>query len=298
MHENKVYWLSLNISHVMNINKVYNIENVSIKDPFQKSYIYNRIGDNVNKSMHMLNGNIAKLNFCFNNMRGGLVENKMAEVDDMISKREPDILGGCEAVMTQLAADLLLDKGYVVEEFGEGERIWVAISETIKYKRRTDREFQRLGDYDSRKFKPQRQRWKPFVDRWEEVLNLGQECCVIGDFNLNLFSWQQQGNTKNWNYQKFVDYLYNKVMSKNVTQLIDKITRSQGGTDSCLDLIFTNRPEKVRNTVITDTSCSDHKVITIVRGTHTKSTPTQIQKRDWKNVDWRQVREDFKKKKR
>ena len=80
-----------------------------------------------------------------------------------------------------------------------------------------------------------------FLDQWQQALDSGKEVIVMGDFNLNHFKFTDAGQL-----QPLVDQLVEQIYPHVVQQCIRSPTRSwPGQSDSCIDLIYTNKPEKI-----------------------------------------------------
>ena len=95
-------------------------------------------------------------------------------------------------------------------------------------------------------------------------------------------------------YQPLVDHLYAEVLSSHpeVVQLIKKPTwfrqsEDRGLLQSCLDLYFTNQPNKLSNLNLIQVAKSDHMMIVSHRISKTKiPKPSVIRKRPWSKINW------------
>jgi hypothetical protein len=135
----------------------------------------------------------------------------------------------------------------------------------------------------------QMSRWKVFLDQWERALKEGKEVITMGDFNLDwptCIDQQPAPGTKAYRTRHLAEQLAIRILSRGVTQLVRGVTRSwPGQEDSCLDLIFTNKPEKTSE-VETSTTTSDHKYIQMTRYSKIiKTAPRYIVKRSYKEFD-------------
>ena len=126
-------------------------------------------------------------------------------------------------------------------------------------------------------------RWNTFLNQWERALEENKEVITIGDFNPDWPGCMEQEPTpgsKAYRTRKMAEQLAVKILSRGVTQLVRGATRSwPGQSDSCLDLIFTNKPEKTSEVKLTTTD-SDHKLVQVTcfaKGL--KTTPRYTTKR-------------------
>ena len=121
------------------------------------------------------------------------------------------------------------------------------------------REWQYMGQADStsRSIPQQLERWSVFLDQWKRALDSGKEVIVMGDFNLNHFKFTDSGEI-----QPLVDLLIEQIYPHGVQQCVRSATRSwPGQDDSCLDLIYTNTPEKIGQAQALIRGSSDHRLI-------------------------------------
>ena len=243
---------------------------------------------NISSCMKAENGNIPKqLRVGHQNLGSGRLIKKFNEIDYLLMEKKPHVLGLSEIEMDNEALNTLLNEGNQVEIKQDNERISVIISSNIKYRRRYDletplwpviwlelgtgnsrflvcnlyREWQipdhRKGttQYHTRSKDDQLHRWKQFIEDWERALEEEVEIHVLGDFNLDRQKWKQLGNTPNPEVQGCVDELFDKIMSKGVSQTVTESTRvgnTGGGLSfSTLDLHFTNRANKVTKVEVT-----------------------------------------------
>jgi hypothetical protein len=121
------------------------------------------------------------------------------------------------------------------------------------------REWQYLGQLDSssRSIPEQLARWTIFLDQWQRALASGKEVIVMGDFNLNHFKFTDSGQL-----QPLVDLLIEDIYPHGVQQCVQGATHSwPGQADSCIDLIYTNSPDKIGQAQVQFRGSSDHKLI-------------------------------------
>ena len=87
---------------------------------------------------------------------------------------------------------------------------------------------------------------KIFLSQWERALAEGRETIVMGVMNLDWSTCMEddlQVGTPAYKLKPLVDEFKLKIMPLGVVQ---GTTRSwPGQADSCLDLVFTNAPEKM-----------------------------------------------------
>ena len=287
---------------------------------------------NINKCMKSSNGNVPKLlRVGHANLGSGNISNKLSDIDVLMYTKRPDILGISETVMDRAAIDILNSEGHQVEVKDDNERISVIIANNINYRRRTDLEtalqpiiWLEMGtgsqkhlvgqayrewkipvhrknttQYHTKDRNDQRQRWNLFLDDWEKILDT-EDCEVhlLGDMNLDRKKWRQIGGNPNPEVQDCVDDLFLRIMSRNVTQLVTDTTRTgragQQITESTLDLIFTNRLDKVKNVAVSDSTTSDHQYVEF-RRMRAKDVvmPNQSRRRAWKKINREQARTDL-----
>ena len=128
-----------------------------------------------------------------------------------------------------------------------------------------------------------------FLGKWKTGLQEDKETVVLGDINIDWFTCFQSDpppNSQAYRLRPLVMQLVMKILTQGVCQLVNSVTRSwPGHPDSCLDLIFTNRPEKMSPVEVHIASSSDHRYVQVTR--HTKTIQTQprfITKRCYKKL--------------
>ena len=90
----------------------------------------------------------------------------------------------------------------------------------------------------------------------------------MGDFNLDpkLLLIKEENKTKNQkNYNKMWTQMSQNILENGISILNKKNTRHQGNQASQLDLIMTNRPEKITSTSQIDDTFSDHSLMILTR---------------------------------
>ena len=279
---------------------------------------------NISKAMKITNGNGKPALKCgHQNLGPGIVFNKFHQLESILCLMKPDVLGISETILDEQSEALLLDMGLSVETKHDSERISVVIKDSVVYSRRLDLECEdmpaiwlEIGTGASRfivahlyrewqmpstrrdvqhwtqDWRHQLVRWNKFVDIWEQVMdNDGLEVHVMGDCNMDTNKWRQLGNKHDPKVQPCVDLLYEKIFASGVVQTIQEDTRhgSSAGkvTSSCLDLHFTNRPEKITSVLVEQLSDSDHCYIQINRaGKKQFTAPLFTRRRQWGRIDW------------
>lgn len=80
------------------------------------------------------------------------------------------------------------------------------------------------------------------------------ECIIMGDFNIN---WQEKNNSRTKLKSLMDKFKY--------MQMINKPTRITRHTETLIDLIFVNRPERITKTYNLITGLTDHNMTLVVR---------------------------------
>ena len=251
--------------------------------------------------------------------------NKMDDLVDVVSDLHPHVLGVSEANLKREHSlesvqipeyDLVLSKtldndqlrmsrivcykhqsmvGKVREDLMDENfsSIWLELGLPRKRKFlvcQLYREWQYIGqeDHSSRSVQAQLLRWSIFLNQWERALDSGKEVVVLGDFNLDYFKLTNMGQL-----QPLVDQLIEQIYPHGVQQLVQGPTHSwPGQANSCIDLIFTNRPEKVGPAQAEIRGSSDHRLIFVRKHSKTVGESTRyVRKRSYKNFDEKAFRE-------
>ena len=151
------------------------------------------------------------------------------------------------------------------------------------------REWQYLGQADtsSRSIPEQLARWTIFLDQWQRALAGGKEVIVMGDFNLNHFKFTDAGQL-----QPLVDLLIADIYPHGVHQCVQGATHSwPGQTDSCIDLIFTNTPDKIGPAHAQVRGSSDHRIVFVTKhAKNIKQNIRYVKKRSYKNFNEQEFR--------
>lgn len=112
----------------------------------------------------------------------------------------------------------------------------------------------------------------------ESAYFLNKELIMTGDFNVNFIE-----------NQKFKKHrLIRSILSMNFKQLVESTTRPI--SNSCLDHVYSNRPERIRNTITYNSGLSDHIPVLCIRlykniSSNCVSTPCTITYRDMKRFN-------------
>ena len=179
---------------------------------------------------------------------------------------------------------------------GSISSIWVSLG--FKHQRRIlvggyYRVWQHLGRRDggaSLTEAAQLSRWKAFLCQWERAFNEDKETKVLGDINLDWLTCLEPNpasNSKAYKIRRLVEQLATRILPYGVCQLVRGVTRSwPGQSDSCLDLMFSNKPEKMSEVNVTAQSSSDHRYIQATRyAKGIKSNPRYVVKRSYKDFN-------------
>ena len=152
------------------------------------------------------------------------------------------------------------------------------------------RDWQFLGqaDHSSLDISEQLARWIIFLEQWEKALDSGKECIVMGDFNLDFLTFNNEEYTPSARRLKpLVNELFSRIVPQGVKQCVVGSTRQgrSGQCDSGLDHLWTNNPTKMSQ-IYTKYNGSDHKVIMGVRfAKMVKTNVRYVRKRSFKNFE-------------
>lgn len=96
------------------------------------------------------------------------------------------------------------------------------------------------------------------VDFYDQLKNVkssdqNKEIIIMGDFNIN---WDDKHGRKN--LKRSTDYF-------NLEQLIEKPTRITNNSQTRIDLLFSNKPNRIIKTFIFFTGLSDHNMVLFSR---------------------------------
>ena len=120
-----------------------------------------------------------------------------------------------------------------------------------------------------------------FLDKFEEYLKLAdskyQEIYILGDMNCDTFSVPLGVHTR-----RFCDILNNY----QLFQLINEPTRITENSETCIDLVITNKKDNVKVFGVYPLSISDHSFIYIIRKIGlSRGNPKVIVSRNLKSFD-------------
>ena len=146
------------------------------------------------------------------------------------------------------------------------------------------------ADNSSLSVNSQLQRWNIFLNQWERAIHEGKETIVLGDLNLDWFSSMESDPPRGssaYRLKPLVEELKAKIIPLGVVQCVRDSTRCwRGQSDSCLDLLFTNTPEKLSQVRAFTRGYSDHKLVIGTRFTkNIKDNTRYTIKRSYKNFD-------------
>ena len=108
------------------------------------------------------------------------------------------------------------------------------------------------------------ERWETFINKWESALDEDKEVIMLGDMNIDSLKWMKQDLPPNDQIRRqkpMIDLLFEKIVSRGVYQQVAVPTHGE----SCLDHLYTNRPEKLNDIMAITNGGSDHKLIYAVR---------------------------------
>ena len=134
------------------------------------------------------------------------------------------------------------------------------------------REWQHMGqshDNPTGSVQSQLLRWCMFLDKWETALLEDREVLVLGDIHFDFLKWNRTDLSPTDSSNKLkplTDLLFNRIIPHGVSQLVSTATRvSPSGTDSGLDHVYSNKPEKCSDIQAELNGGSDHKTILVTR---------------------------------
>ena len=145
-------------------------------------------------------------------------------------------------------------------------------------------------DNTSHSVPAQLDRWSSFLNQWEKAIHEDKEVIVTGDVNLDSLKWMKEDlpqNDSTHRLRPIINILFEKIIPHGVSQLVTKATHSwPGQPDSCLDHLYTNRPDKLSEVQVLNNGGSDHKVISVTRFSRSmKKNVRYIRKRCFKNFN-------------
>ena len=131
------------------------------------------------------------------------------------------------------------------------------------------RQFRRQGTPGSNSINSQTARWKQLIEKWETALDENREIITLGDTNLDSIMWEKPWDLIPQYDKNKMDMYYllrDKILLTGTRKINSEYTRidhQTQGRKSCLDQIFTNRPEKVNNFTTHHSTFSNHSMVEI-----------------------------------
>ena len=166
----------------------------------------------------------------------------------------------------------------------------------------TYREWQYLGQNDnsSRSIASQLARWELFIKQWEQAIREDKEVIVTGDMNIDSLKWCRDDlptTDSTYKLKPLIDLLFEKVIPQGFSQQVRVATHSwQGQHPSCLDHLYTNKPDKITEVQAIVNGGSDHKLLYLVRYAKAiKRNVRYIRKRCFKGFDKSKFMEEIRK---
>ena len=150
----------------------------------------------------------------YQNLGLGHVKNKLTQVETILQFHSPDILFIAESTQLNIRRKDLEVPGMPL--------IWLHVGNNTKncvggfY-----RVFQRCGVAGSLRPPEQRARFDQFLSSWEKVLDTNADFHLVSDMNLDTQKWRQLGGPGS-QFQPLVNELYNRILSRNVVQTVNK----------------------------------------------------------------------------
>ena len=273
------------------------------------------------------NRNNKGIKLCHWNAGSAHLENKTSEIEKLVADYNPHILGISEANLykkhsidnCKIADYDLITSNTINNKALQISRVVVYKHTSLVAKIRDDlmsdrfssiwlevgfpgkakilvcniyRDWQYLGqsDHSSHGISEQLARWILFLEQWEEALDTGKECIVMGDFNLDFLKFNSselQSNGQGYRLKPLEEELFSRVVPHGVKQCVVGPTRqgAVGQADSGLDHFWTNTPGKMSQ-IYTKFNGSDHKAIFGVRYCKMiRSSTRYVKKRSYKSFD-------------
>ena len=145
-------------------------------------------------------------------------------------------------------------------------------------------------DRSSHSIAAQLERWKVFISKWEQAISEDKEVIVTGDINLNSLKWMRDDLPSTDSIHKLrplIDLLFEKIIPLGVSQQVSVATHSwPGQQDSCLDHMYSNKPDKLSDVAAHVNGGSDHKLLYVVRYAKSmRRNVRYIKKRCFKHFD-------------
>ena len=165
----------------------------------------------------------------------------------------------------------------------------------------TYREWQYLGQKDSssRTVAAQLTRWELFLQQWDLAIREDKEVIVTGDINIDSFKWCRDdlpSTDSTYKLRPLIELLFERIIPQGFSQQVCAATHSWAGQHpSCIDHLYTNKPEKITEVQAHINGGSDHKLISVVRYAKAiKRNVRYIRKRCFKGFDEEKFKEEVK----
>ena len=133
-----------------------------------------------------------------------------------------------------------------------------------------------------------KKKWQKILEKWVLAQSEGLEILSMGDFNLNKFSWEKQESEKSL-YEiaqtPMIQDLKSKILNNGFSVLNNEPTWDlTSNPGSCLDLIITNRVDKIVSFQTKSPTFSDHSLQVVIKRTKELKNQKQfIKTRYFKN---------------
>ena len=269
----------------------------------------------------MKNGNtVNKISIIHWNMGSRLWENKLEELELLLSEKKPDLCFISEAnisasknldemnvpghqlilprTMSRLghARIALVVKNHfnvhILNEYMHDDiaSIWVRIGDNKKQSIVVGglyREHSILGEdisnlTNGEKQAKQEERWRKLVTQWRRA-GVSNNCVIIGDINLNFLDWEEPES----GHENMIELVKDNLETTGFTQIVKKYTRSMSNQrDSLIDHIWTNKSTRILRHFNEVRNDSDHNVIGVdVSKKDVKIGGFNVKRRSWTNFD-------------
>ena len=207
-----------------------------------------------------------------------------------------------ETGMSRTAILIRKDLSYKIREDLMGKNFpetWVELGEKGKKKIlicQIYREFKKWGEEKNVSNKEGEMRLREWFQRIQTTLEQNREIWIMGDWNADI-SRRKDGT---YDRRKIAQVIYEELEGRGFTQIINEGTHHQGGKLSKIDLIFTNRPEKISQWG-TEVTGGSHSMIHATRESKYKRRKVQVRRRVWKEftqermeiemnkIDWNRI---------
>ena len=162
------------------------------------------------------------------------------------------------------------------------------------------RQHQRLGREGSKSIASQKARWDKILTKWELAAQEKCEIISMGDFNINSLAWdlpESQKASQDKVQAGMAEMFKQRILNKGFTLIGNQPTRTPDNPTSrppALDLIVTNRLDKVESFHVGIPCFSDHHLQSLTRRTkNLQVTQNRIRIRSFKNFSTQTYRENI-----